>query len=52
LANAVILPACVLEAGQAETDPDRRVLAMLGARGQNLPKPKAPEDERAAKAAL
>jgi integrase len=46
------IPACVLEAGQVETDPDRRVLAMLGARGKNLPKPRAPEDERAAKAAL
>lgn len=32
------IPACILAAGQAETDPDRRVLGMLGARGKNVAK--------------
>jgi hypothetical protein len=32
------IPACVLGAGQAETDPDRRVLGMLGARGKTVAK--------------
>ena len=32
------LPAAVIEAGQGETDPDRRILRMLGARGKNLAK--------------
>jgi len=28
------LPAVVIEAGQGESDPDRRILRMLGARGK------------------
>jgi integrase len=46
------IPACVLEAGQAETDPDRRVLGMLGARGKSVAKAPAPETKKAAEAAL
>ena len=46
------IPVCVLEAGQTETDPDRRVLGMLGARGKNLAKAPGPETKRAAEAAL
>jgi hypothetical protein len=43
------IPACVLDAGQAEIDPDRRVLGMLGARGQNLAKATGPETKKAAR---
>jgi integrase len=46
------IPACVMEAGQAETDPDRRVLGMLGARGKSAAKALGQETKRAAEAAL
>jgi integrase len=46
------IPAGILEAVQGETDPDRRVLGMLGACGKNLAKAEAPETKRAAEAAL
>jgi integrase len=38
--------------GQAETDPDRRVLGMLGARGKNVAKTPGQETKKAAEAAL
>ena len=39
------LPPAVIEASLGEPDPDRRVLKMLGARGQNLVKAEAGRDE-------
>jgi hypothetical protein len=45
------IPECVLEAGQGEADPDRRILKMLAARGKNLAKPEVPKAKEAAFAA-
>ena len=46
------IPECVLEAGLGESDPDRRILKMLAARGKNLAKAEGPETKRAAEATL
>lgn len=39
------IPEPVLEAGNAERDPDRRILAMLSARGANVPDRNIPEHQ-------
>ncbi|HEY1554014.1 MAG TPA: hypothetical protein VGF94_04225 [Kofleriaceae bacterium] len=39
------IPEPVLEAGNAERDPDRRILAMLSARGANVAQNKTGEDQ-------
>jgi hypothetical protein len=44
-AHARELPDGVREAGDSERDPDRRILAMLGARGKGVAKTLAPEGE-------
>jgi hypothetical protein len=44
-AHARELPDGVREAGDSERDPDRRILAMLGARGKGVAKAAAPEGE-------
>ena len=46
------IPEACSAAAVSETDPDRRVLAMLSARGKNLPKAEAPKTETAAFAAV
>jgi integrase len=45
------IPACCSTAAVSEADPDRRVLAMLSARGKNLAKTEAPKAKEAAVAA-
>ena len=45
------IPESVLEAGQGESDPDRRILKMLAARGKNLAKTEVPKAKEAAFAA-
>lgn len=47
-AHARELPDCVREAAQNEIDPDRRIVAMLGARGKTVAKPSSTENENAA----
>jgi hypothetical protein len=39
------IPEPILEAGKAERDPDRRILAMLSARGANVAQNKTGEDQ-------
>jgi hypothetical protein len=39
------IPEPVLEAGNAERDPDRRILAMLAARGANVARQRSGEDQ-------
>jgi integrase len=39
------IPECVLEAGLGESDPDRRILKMLAARGKNLAKTEVTANE-------
>lgn len=46
------IPECCSTAALSETDPVRRVLAMLSARGKNLPKTEAPKTETTAFAAV
>jgi len=46
------IPDCCSTAAVSETDPDRRVLAMLSARGKNLPKTEVPKTETTAFAAV
>jgi len=46
------IPEASAAAALSETDPDRRVLAMLSARGKNLPKTEVPKTETAAFAAV
>ena len=41
------IPEAILEAGNAERDPDRRVLAMLSARGANVAQNRTGEDQSA-----
>ena len=45
------IPATILAAGDAERDPDLRILRMLGARGSHVAAEEAPETEKAAKTA-
>jgi hypothetical protein len=46
------IPAAVSAAPAAEADPDRKVLAMLAARGSQVVADQGPETKKAAKAAL
>ena len=46
------IPEASAAAALSEADPDRRVLAMLSARGKELPKAEAPKTETAAFAAI
>jgi integrase len=45
------IPALILAAGDAERDPDLRILRMLGARGSHVAAEGVPETEKAAKTA-
>ncbi|HEY5950683.1 MAG TPA: hypothetical protein VIV40_34560, partial [Kofleriaceae bacterium] len=45
------IPECCSAAALSEADPDRRVLAMLSARGKNLAKTEGPKTKEAAFAA-
>jgi integrase len=47
-AHARELPEPVQEAARSEADPDRRIVAMLGARGKTVAKPSGTENENAA----
>ena len=46
------IPAASAAAAVSEADPDRRVLAMLSARGKDLPNTEGPKTETAAFAAV